>query len=153
MRALIWQRLHLGSDLYSIVNGKIIGKGFQTGGYGNYVIMKDETTKKAWLYGHMREPSPLNIGDSVQYGDYVGHEGETGFTTGIHVHLAGEYLGDSNTWRFGLSISQMLNPATEIIGIPNQAGITAIYNGTPRPFRRNKNKWLKYMCKNYNIKL
>ena len=65
------QHLLLGSDLYSIVNGRIIGKGYDENGYGNYIIMKDDTTKNAFLYGHMREASPLNIGSQVVYGTYV----------------------------------------------------------------------------------
>lgn len=114
--------------------------------------MKDDTTKNAFLYGHMREASPLNIGDNVQYGTYVGHEGMTGNATGIHLHLMGEYLGNSDTWVFGLPISDLLNPANTL-GIPNQLGISAIYNGTPIPptppafFRRSKFKWVLYAQK------
>lgn len=103
--------------------------------------MKDDTTKYAFLYGHMREASPLNIGDNVQFGSYVGHEGQTGNATGIHLHLMQEYLGDSDNWIFGLPISQLYNPAN-FLGIPNTLGISAIYDGTPiPPIKRKKNNW------------
>lgn len=51
------------------------------GGFGNYIIIKEAETGMGFLYGHMREASPLNIGDSVKVGDYVGHEGTTGLST------------------------------------------------------------------------
>lgn len=65
-----------GSDLYSIVNGTIIDKGFNSA-RGYYVIMKDDTSGLAFLYQHMREATTLNIGDKVEQGTYVGHEGAT----------------------------------------------------------------------------
>lgn len=39
--------------------------------------MKDTSTNQGFLYGHMKEPSPLNVGDSVSIGTYVGIEGTT----------------------------------------------------------------------------
>lgn len=118
---------------------------------GNYIIMKDDETKQGFLYGHMREASPLNIGDNVDYNDYVGHEGTTGNSTGIHLHLMQQDLTNSDTWTFGLPISQLKNPA-EYLGIPNELGISAIYNGTPKPFKKKSNNWLKIMSRKMIIR-
>lgn len=113
--------------------------------------MKDTFTKMGFLYGHMREASSLSIGDNVQIGTYVGHEGMTGHATGIHLHLMQQYMGNSDTWDFNKTISELENPAT-FLGIPNQVGISAIYNGTPIPptpinIIRKKFPWILYSNK------
>lgn len=120
--------------------------------FGNYIIMKDTSTKMAFLYGHMREASPLNVGDSIQIGTYVGHEGETGHATGIHLHLMQQYVGNSDTWTWNLPIADLENPAL-FLGIPNQYGISAIYNGVVPPIpptpsiKRKKFPWVLYSNK------
>ena len=63
-----------------MVNGSIITKEYDAGGFGNYIIIKGNDGK-GFLYAHMREASPLNVGDRVSIGDYVGHEGTTGNST------------------------------------------------------------------------
>ncbi len=113
--------------------------------------MKDLTTNQGFIYGHMRDPSPLNVGDNVQYGTFVGIEGTTGNSTGIHLHLASQDMTNKTNWTFGLPISQLLNPAN-YLGIPNTYGISAIYNGTPIPptptfFKKSKFKWVLYANK------
>lgn len=51
--------------LYSMCNGEVILKAYDATGYGNYIIMKDSTTKLGFLYGHLRDASNKNVGDSV----------------------------------------------------------------------------------------
>lgn len=84
----------------------------------------------------MKEQSSLAVGTNVLVGQYVGIEGTSGNSTGIHLHLE---IRDVNR--------NLLNPAT-IIGIPNVKNTQGIYNGTPveppsPPITRNKNnkKW------------
>lgn len=120
-----------GNNLYSMCNGTLIRKDYDTGGYGNYIIMKDDTTKMGFLYAHMREQSPLNVGDKITIGQYVGHEGTTGNSTGIHLHIEMQDLTDHD-WIFGAPKSYYTNPAT-FMGFPNKEGISVIYNGTPGP--------------------
>jgi murein DD-endopeptidase MepM/ murein hydrolase activator NlpD len=142
------------SNLYSIVNGIITNKGYNAGGWGYYICMKDLTTNQGFLYGHMKEASPLNVGDTVQYGTFVGIEGTTGNSTGIHLHISSQDMTNKDRWTFGLPISQLLDP-TQYMGFPNTYGITVIYNGTPMPptpptpiFRKNnKFKWILYAKK------
>lgn len=91
----------------------------------------------------MREATPLNIGDTIDYGTYVGHEGTTGNSTGIHLHLMQQDMTNTDTWVFGLPISELKNPA-DYLGIPNTQGISAIYNGTPIfdiTIKKNKFPW------------
>lgn len=131
-------------------NGTIVYKTFDADGFGYYIIMKDSTSGMGFLYGHMREASPKNVGDSVKVGEYVGHEGTTGSSTGIHLHLEMQDIS-SHDWIFGAELSQYENPAN-FMGIPNTQGISAIYNGTPSPvpiptFKKGNFKWVLYANK------
>lgn len=121
-----------------MVNGTIIDKGFNTA-RGNYVIMKDSTSGLAFLYQHMREETPLNVGDTVEIGMYVGDEGETGEVTGIHLHLEEQDLSSGRNWNFTQDLQYYENPA-EFMGIPNQEGISVFYNGTPKPIPQQLKK-------------
>ena len=114
------------------------------GGFGYYIIIKEDTTGMGFLYGHMREESSLNVGDKVIQGQYVGHEGTTGASTGIHLHLEMQDISSHN-WIFGADLSQYENPAT-YMGFPNTEGISVIYDGTPippepKPKKRKKFPW------------
>lgn len=143
----------VNSNVYSIVEGIVTDKGYQTNGFGNYIVLKDTQTGQGFLYGHLKETSPLRVGDTVTYGSYVGIEGNTGYSTGIHLHLGSQDMTNKDHWTFGLPISQMINPCTWL-GIPNTLGISVYYNGTPLPFKnKNSNKWLISRAMRINIKM
>lgn len=99
--------------------------------------MKDDESDFAFLYGHMRERSPLAIGTKIKKGDYVGFEGATGNVTGIHVHVEMEnYVKNGNKWIYDAGNPASwnniyFNPST-YMGFPNELGIWVIYDGTPR---------------------
>lgn len=115
--------------LYSMCNGTVYYKGYDEGGYGNYLIMKDTATGMGFLYAHLNEPTFLNVGDSVQIGSLVGYEGTTGDSTGIHLHLEMQDISQ-HEWQYHAPKEVYTNPA-DFMGIPNVEGISAIYYGTP----------------------
>lgn len=57
--------------VYSMCNGTVVLKSYDEDGYGNYLIMKDDNTGMGFLYGHLRDTTPLNVGDKVQIGTFV----------------------------------------------------------------------------------
>lgn len=69
-----------GHELYSMCDGTIITKEYDANGFGNYIIIKGNDGT-GFLYAHMADPCPLNVGDAVKIGDYVGWEGTTGIST------------------------------------------------------------------------
>lgn len=83
---------HKGVDLvgvdkhiYPVNNGTIIRKGYDSDGYGNYVIV--EHGNGYWsLYAHMKKVY-VNDGQSVDKNTILGVEGSTGYSTGSHLHL------------------------------------------------------------------
>ncbi|MEE1059239.1 MAG: M23 family metallopeptidase [Treponema sp.] len=137
--------------LYSMCNGEVILKSYDTDGYGNYIIMKDSSTGLGFLYGHLRDPSNKNVGDQVSLGEQVGIEGTTGSSTGIHLHLEMQDISN-RSWIFHGDREDYLNPA-DFLGIPNIEGTTAIYDGIPVPptptYERIKSKfpWVLYANK------
>lgn len=140
-----------GNDnLYSMCDGTVVLKAWDENGYGNYMIMKDSTTGMGFLYGHMKEPTQLNVGDTVSKGQFVGIEGTTGHSTGNHLHLELQDLSNHD-WIFHADKSVYSNPA-EFMGIPNQEGISAVYYGGispdppgPTPPEKSTNHWKDFI--------
>ncbi len=74
-----------GAPVLSAANGKVIEKGFQVQGFGNYLLIKHIAgfyTKYAHLdQVHVKE------GDAVVQGQKIGTMGDTGLSTGHHLHF------------------------------------------------------------------
>ena len=116
-----------GSEIHSMCSGTVVRNGWDSDGYGNYIIIKDDNTGMGFLYAHFRETSPLKEGDKVIKGQYIGHEGTTGNSTGVHLHLELQDLS-THEWKFNAEKSYYSNPA-EFMGIPNQEDISVIFYG------------------------
>ena len=93
-----WGRLHAGIDIgapigtpiYAAAAGTVIFAGRQSG-YGNVIII-DHGGGFSTLYGHQ---SRLSVGDgaSVSRGTRIGSVGNTGRSTGPHLHFETRYGG------------------------------------------------------------
>lgn len=67
--------------------GTIAEQGFDAGGYGNYVVVRTAAGDE-WLYGHLSSFAPGNaVGTVVVEGANLGTSGDTGNSTGPHLHL------------------------------------------------------------------
>ena len=55
------------------------------GSYGKYIVIKHENNLST-LYSHL-SLSTVKIGDTVNRGDVIGYVGNTGFSTGPHLHF------------------------------------------------------------------
>jgi len=73
-----------GTRLTSCINGTVTETLNDATGYGIYVKIENEYC--GVLYGHLREFS-LKVGDKVLAGDFVGFSGNTGNSTGSHLHF------------------------------------------------------------------
>lgn len=76
----------IGTPIQSLIGGTVVRKGYQAGGAGYYVVIRgaDGTETK---YFHMKGASPLKVGEKVAPGSIIGFVGNTGHSTGSHLHL------------------------------------------------------------------
>jgi murein DD-endopeptidase MepM/ murein hydrolase activator NlpD len=96
-----WGRMHRGLDLglnigdsvYSSFNGIVRYAQFNTGGYGNCVVIRHFNGIET-LYGHL-DKLLCEPGDLVLAGDLIGLGGTTGRSTGPHLHFETRYMGNS----------------------------------------------------------
>lgn len=88
-----------GAALIALGTGVVINKGNHgaTKGYGHFITIR-YTPQISALYGHMKQASNLKIGDSVQKGQVVGLVGNTGNSSGAHLHF--EMLHDNKAFNF-----------------------------------------------------
>ena len=74
-----------GAPLQAFTDGVITGNGTPGAGYGNWVSWTD-TSGVEHFYAHMREKAPFNVGDRVKAGTKLGEVGNTGNSSGPHLH-------------------------------------------------------------------
>ncbi|MDD2383497.1 MAG: peptidoglycan DD-metalloendopeptidase family protein [Sulfurospirillaceae bacterium] len=77
---------NIGTPVKSAGNGKIIYAG-EKGGYGN-TIMVDHAGPYKTLYGHLNNfARGIKKGKSVKQGEVIGYVGNTGMSSGPHLHF------------------------------------------------------------------
>jgi murein DD-endopeptidase MepM/ murein hydrolase activator NlpD len=54
---------------------------------GNYVVIDGKGTPNDFMYAHLAEPSPLQVGETVRTGQPIGIVGDTGDATACHLHF------------------------------------------------------------------
>jgi murein DD-endopeptidase MepM/ murein hydrolase activator NlpD len=85
-----WGRAHKGIDLVgsktikAADNGRVTFAGVKSG-YGNVIII-DHNNGYETLYGHLKSIS-VKEGATVEKGQKIGVMGNTGHSTGVHLHF------------------------------------------------------------------
>ena len=78
-----------GAPIYAIADGVVTQQEY-SGGYGEHAYIEHEINGQTVLsvYAHMEgNSSPLEVGDRVEVGDFIGLVGNTGTSTGPHLHF------------------------------------------------------------------
>ena len=75
----------IGDDVLVALDGEVTYAEFNDGGYGNLIIVKHDDDMITY-YGHLDE-FYVKVGDLVKKGDIIGALGNTGFSTGPHLHF------------------------------------------------------------------
>jgi len=73
-----------GTDIYATGDGTVAKAQYNTGGYGNMVLI-DHGFGYQTLYAHMSKIGVL-VGSEVKRGDVIGKVGSTGLSVGPHLH-------------------------------------------------------------------
>jgi hypothetical protein len=81
-----------GTEIYATGNGTVIESGWNSMGFGNFVII-DHGYGLRSTYGHL---SQINVtrGFSVKRGDMIGLSGNTGTSSGPHLHYQIDQYGE-----------------------------------------------------------
>ena len=77
--------LQEGTEVISVFDGTVEETGYDDS-KGNYIVIVDEDGWKV-TYEHLQEAPTLAKGDSVKLKDVVGKAGNTGISTGPHLHF------------------------------------------------------------------
>jgi murein DD-endopeptidase MepM/ murein hydrolase activator NlpD len=80
-----------GTDVYATGDGTIIESGWNSGGFGNYIVI-DHGYGLHSTYGHLSK-SRVSKGMNVKRGDLIGLSGNTGTSSGPHLHYQIDQFG------------------------------------------------------------
>lgn len=80
-------------NIPSVTSGTVSYVGYSNSA-GNYIKIKQNDGTTA-TYMHMASPSSLSVGDKVSEGQTVGIMGNTGISTGTHLHI--QFEDDNGT--------------------------------------------------------
>jgi murein DD-endopeptidase MepM/ murein hydrolase activator NlpD len=87
-------RSHMGQDVMSdcglpikdVEPGKVVYAGYQ-GAAGNYIVIRGQTTKRDYVYMHLRSPAKYDTDATVPANTVIGAVGQTGDATACHLHF------------------------------------------------------------------
>ena len=81
----------MGTPIHAAGVGVVSFAGFNTGGYGNLVVVTHRLGFESW-YAHQSRIA-VSVGQSVVGGQTIGYVGSTGHSTGPHVHFEVRHFG------------------------------------------------------------
>lgn len=102
-------KVYVGDTIRAAFDGKVRIRNFERRGYGNYLVVRHPNGLET-VYGHLSK-SLVDVNDIIRAGDPIALGGNTGRSTGSHLHFETRFLG------------QAINPADIIdfeIGAPHQ---------------------------------
>lgn len=105
-------KVQIGDTIRAAFDGKVRIRNFERRGYGNYLVVRHPNGLET-VYGHLSK-SLVNVNDIVRAGDPIALGGNTGRSTGSHLHFETRFLG------------QAINP-TDIIDFENSVPHQDVY--------------------------
>lgn len=86
-------RLNIGDSVFSVFDGIVRISKFNPGGYGNYVLVRHYNGLET-IYGHLSKRL-AKVGQHVKAGELIGYGGNTGRSSGPHLHFEVRYQGNA----------------------------------------------------------
>ena len=80
-----------GTDVYATGDGTVIESGWNSGGFGNYIVI-DHGYGLQSTYGHLSQIR-ITKGMNIKRGDLIGLSGNTGTSSGPHLHYQIDQFG------------------------------------------------------------
>lgn len=86
-------KLQIGDSIRCAFDGQVRIVDYEPKGYGHYVVVRHDNGLET-VYAHMTRPL-CEVNDRVFAGDIIGLGGNTGRSTGPHLHFEIRYLGNA----------------------------------------------------------
>lgn len=84
-------RADLGTPVYATASGVVEFAGYSNNGYGYNVILLHNFGFKT-VFAHMTRKDVVKAGQFVNKGELIGYSGNTGFSTGPHLHYEVRFI-------------------------------------------------------------
>lgn len=84
-------KVFIGDTIYAVFDGKVRVVDFNRNGYGKYIIIRHDNGLET-LYAHLSKQL-VSHNQTVKGGEVIGLGGNTGRTTGPHLHFEVRFLG------------------------------------------------------------
>lgn len=85
--------LHVGDTIHAAFRGKVRIIDYDPGGYGNYVVIRHDNGLET-VYAHLSKVD-VRLDQNVKAGQVIALGGNTGRSTGPHLHFETRYLGNA----------------------------------------------------------
>ena len=115
----------IGTPLKAPADGVVVHKG--SGGSGGYTLIVKHADDLFTVYYHLSKPSHLLVGSRFERGEVICHSGNTGASTGPHLHWE---VRKSRRW------GNTLDPVPFLLGAPSVAPPALKVDG-----RLGRNTW------------
>jgi len=86
-------RLKIGDSVLSAFSGKVRIIDYEPGGYGHYIVIRHKNGLET-VYGHLSQVL-VALNQNVKAGQLIAFGGNTGRSTGPHLHFEVRYLGNA----------------------------------------------------------
>lgn len=86
-------RLSTGDSVVSSFSGKVRIIDYEAHGYGNYVVIRHDNGLET-VYAHLSEVL-ASLNQTVKAGELIAYGGNTGHSTGPHLHFETRYIGNA----------------------------------------------------------
>ena len=97
-----------GTEVYATGDGTVIESGWNSGGFGNYIVI-DHGYGLQSTYGHLSQIK-VSKGVNLKRGDLIGLSGNTGTSSGPHLHYQinqfGEHKNPVNFFNNDISVDE-----------------------------------------------
>lgn len=82
----------IGTPIFALFDGVVTDSGYW-GGYGYMIQYRSMADEAFILCAHLNQKATYVAGQSISKGDVIGYVGNTGYSTGPHLHIEVKYRG------------------------------------------------------------
>ncbi len=98
----------VGTNVRAVTSGAIVFTGLDRGGYGYYMRIRSDDGYEL-TYAHLSKFA-MRVGQRVKMGDFIAYSGNTGLSTGAHLHFGvRKYTGDGGIADYGNGYKGSIN--------------------------------------------